>query len=381
MDFITLKESLDLTEFVSEDIKLVLLHWGWLILVILGILMIGFVYYLRYKSKRLGYALSQLYSLNQEVEQDALSFFNQAWSILECAGCLQLQANVEWFGEVRQVLRGGQNAKKGRKVSFDVSRDDMSFQGDLFLSRRAAEPESLSNLVIKTFLNILEQDLVLKEAEILTSQKRLERYQMFVQHEIKNIAQFIQLFSEQVKQATQPQSKIMLIDRLSESLPIMAKRARKTIQHMQQPLSEKNERSYINLRILMQEVVAMYGLNAEIHGASNVKLSRTLLIEVFKNILGNFSDHPSSKEPVKILIGNPNVDGKVQIKIIGQLYGLENEMVSERLFEPFWTTSESGMGLGLFLARELLKQINGQINFEQSNKEFSFLVQLPGQNA
>lgn len=379
MDFITIKEALDLTDFVSEDIKLVLLHWGWLILVALGVLMIGFVYYLRYKSKRLGYALSQLYSLNQEVEQDALSFFNQAWSILECAGSLQLQANVEWFGEVRQVMRGSQNAKKGRKISFDVSRDDMSFQGVLFLSRRAAEPESLSNLVIKTFLNILEQDLVLKEAEILTSQKRLERYQMFVQHEIKNIAQFIQLFSEQVTQATNPEAKIKLIDRLSESLPIMAKRARKTVQHMQQPLSESNESSYINLRSLIQEVVAMYGLNTEIHGATNVNFSRTMLIEVFKNILGNFSDHPSSKEPIKILIANPKVDGSVQVKIIGQLYGLENEMVSERLFEPFWTTSESGMGLGLFLARELLKQINGQIAFEQTNKEFSFLVNLPGQ--
>jgi len=83
-------------------------------------------------------------------------------------------------------------------VVFNVAREDMRFELNVVLNRKAAESNSLSFLVIKTFVNILEQNIVLKQTEILTSQKRLERYQLFVQHEIKNIAQFIQLLSEQV---------------------------------------------------------------------------------------------------------------------------------------------------------------------------------------
>ncbi|MDX1353151.1 MAG: hypothetical protein R3254_09065, partial [Thiomicrorhabdus sp.] len=318
------------------------LHWGWLVLIGLGFMMFAFVFYLRSKSKRLGQSLSLLYSLNQQVEQDALSFFYKVWPILERNGCLQLQANVEWFGEVRQIAWGNLHKASKRVINFQVSREDMSFEGVILLSRRAAEPESLSNLVIKTFLNILEQDLVLKEAEILTSQKRLERYQMFVQHEIKNIAQFIQLLSEQVQHANDETTKVRLVERLKESLPIMAKRARKTIQHMQKPLSELHENEYVNLLDLLHEVLQMYGLKANITGSATVNISQSLLTEVFKNILGNFSDHPSSKEPIKISIYDDASVNQVQVKITGQLYGLQNEMVSERLFEPFWTTSESG---------------------------------------
>lgn len=378
MDLITLKEGLDFIGLVPDGVKLTFINWGWIALVVVGLFLFGLVLYIRSKSIRLGRAISQLYSINQNCEQDALNFFHQAWPVLASVGGVQIQANIEWFGERRKVTLGAKRKMSGRRAHFKVARDDMSFDILLFLTRKAAGPESLSNLVVKTFINILEQDLVVKEAEILTSQKRLERYQMYVQHEIKNIAQFIQLLSDQVKQVPDDIGKIRLVDRLHDSLPIMAKRARKTVQHMQNPISEQYESRCVDLRSILQEVVTMYTLNSRITGHASANLSRALLLEVFKNILGNFSDHPSSKEPVKIVINQLKDKERVQVEIIGQLYGLQHEMVSERLFEPFWTTSESGMGLGLFLARELLKQFHGEIRFEQSIKEFKFFVTLPG---
>ncbi len=369
---------LDIVNMVPDEIKLSLVHWGWLGLVLFGLSLLGTVYYFRRQSKRLSKALSKLHSINQSVEQDALNFFQRAWPVLSTVGCLQMQANVEWFGEKRNVHFGIKGKRFGRKVSFNVARDDMSFEVILFLNRGASEPESLSSLVIKTFIQILEQDLVLKQAEILTSQRRLERYQMYVQHEIKNISQFLELLSEQVQVVQNDAGKVRLVNRLSETLPIMAKRARKTIQQMNQPLSETHKVSFLMLRPLLKEVVEMYSLNAIITGEASVNLSRQLLLEVFKNILGNFSDHPSSNKPIKIIIDSEVKDGPAQITVVGQLYGIQNQMVSERMFEPFWTTSESGMGLGLFLARELLKQFGGEVSFEQSVKEFSFLIKLPG---
>ncbi len=371
-------DGLDLVGIMPDEVELSLFNWGWLALTLLGLSLLGTVYYFRSQSKRLRKALARLYSLNQTVEQDALSFFHQAWPILASVGCLQMKASVEWFGEKRTVNFGVKRKLSSRKTCFKVARDDMSFEIILFLNRGASEPESLSSLVIKTFIKILEQDLVLKEAEILTSQKRLERYQMYVQHEIKNIAQFIQLLSEQVALAESEASKVRLVNTLRETIPLMAKRARKTIQQMNQPLSEAHESSFLMIRSILQEVLQMYSLEANIVGDASVNLSRQLLLEVFKNILGNFSDHPSSDQPIKIIVETEGQDGPIHVKIIGQLYGLQNEMVPERIFEPFWTTSESGMGLGLFLSRELLKQFDGQIAFEQSAKEFSFLVTLPG---
>ncbi len=353
-----------------------LIHELWLGLIFIGVALFFTAYYFRRQSKQLSKALSDLYSLNQSVKQDALDFLEQAWPILESLGCLKMEANIQWFGEKKQIHFGKKSFVVGKRSVFNIARDDMIFSLDVMLNRKAAEPESLSFLVIKTFVSILEQNLVLKQAEILTSQKRLERYQLFVQHEIKNIAQFIQLLCEQVDTLQEDADKIRLVERLHQSLPAMAERAQKTILQMKRPLEQSYACTELQLQEVLQEVLNMYSLEANILGKATVCLPSVLLTEVFKNILGNFRDHALTEQVIQILIQNDMVEKILSIRILCQRDKRHDQMHPERLFEPFWTTSESGMGLGLFLARELLKQMNGQVFFEQNNESFGFLVKL-----
>ncbi|MCF6346536.1 MAG: ATP-binding protein [Thiomicrorhabdus sp.] len=349
-----------------------LTHWLWLGLVLIGSALFFTAYYFRRQSKRLSKALSDLYTLNQAVNQDALDFLEQAWPILASLGCLKMEAQIQWFGEKKQTFFGGKSLVLGKRHVFNVARDDMTFLLNVVLDRKAAEPESLSFLVIKTFASILEQNLALKQAEILTSQKRLERYQLFVQHEIKNIAQFIQLLCEQVNTLQKDADKIRLVERLHQTLPAMAERAKKTVLHMKRPLKQSYECSQLQLQDVLQNVVNMYHLEAKILGEATVCLPSVLLTEVFKNILGNFKDHALTEQRLEIRVSQSAQT--VVIKIECKQDKQHNKMLAERLFEPFWTTSESGMGLGLFLARELLKQMNGQVSFEQDDENFGFLI-------
>ncbi|HIE40618.1 MAG TPA: HAMP domain-containing histidine kinase [Thiomicrorhabdus sp.] len=353
-----------------------LVHVLWLGLIFIGVALFFTAYYFRHESKRLSKALSDLYALNQAVKQDALDFLEQAWPILDSLGCLNMEANIQWFGEKKTLYFGRKSFVGGKGSVFHIARDDMVFSLDVRLNRKAAEPESLSFLVIKTFVSILEQNLVLKQAEILTSQKRLERYQLFVQHEMKNIAQFIQLLCEQVDTLQEDADKIRLVDRLHLSLPAMAERAQKMIRQMKRPLEQDYECTELPLQEVLQNVVNMYGLEASIVGQATVCLPSVLLTEVFKNILGNFRDHALTEQVIQISIQSDVAKKILSIKIHCQRDKRHDQMYPERLFEPFWTTSESGMGLGLFLARELLKKMNGEVLFEQDDKRFGFLVKL-----
>jgi len=355
-----------------------IVEWTWLIFLVIGFSLFFTAYYFRHQSKKLSHALSALYDLNLSVNQDALDFFDQAWPILQKVGCLQMKANIEWFGEHKNIQFGPDHPSKAHKQTFKVAREDMRFELVIFLGRRAMAPESLASLAIKTFINVLKQDLVLKQAEILTSQKRLERYQLFVQHEIKNIAQFIQLLSEQVQTVHEPQAQKRLFERLNQTLPIMAQRAQKTVQKMQQPLSENFQNSSYELKALIEETLRMYDLQAVVTGEAITQLPCPLVLEVFKNVLGNFRDHKVCETPLEIKISTDDIEKWVTIQIFSACLIDQNKMRSERLFEPFWTTSESGMGLGLFLARELLKQHKGQIEFKQNPNGFGFVITLPG---
>ncbi|QCU90778.1 sensor histidine kinase [Thiomicrorhabdus sediminis] len=351
-------------------------HWLWLALIAMGTFLLFTAYYFHRKSKKLSRAISRLHELNQSCNQDALDFFNQAWPVLHRSGCIKMQANIDWFGESIPVIKGTIKGIRLIKQTHVIQRDDMRFEIMVYMHREAGQLESVSSVVLKTFLNILEQDLVLKQAEILTSQKRLERYQLFVQHEIKNISQFIQLLADQVNSIQTAEAKVKLVDRLAKTIPTMAQRARKTIEHMQQPLSEFYEGQMVRLQDLISDVVRMYGLDAYVSGDTTSHLPRQLLSEVFKNILGNFRDHENAEQPLDIAIAQTDDGATISIIIMAK-NEQGNEFLAERMFEPFWTTSESGMGLGLFLARELLKQMEGSVSFFQNQGSFGFVVELP----
>ncbi|GKT12534.1 MAG: hypothetical protein ISEC1_P1512 [Thiomicrorhabdus sp.] len=363
-----------------EIVYLSFYEWGWLGMVLIGFSLLVTVFYFRLQSKRLNQSLSKLYSLNQTINHDALAFFEQAWPILEAVDCVQMKAQIEWFGERKEVCYGLAKGIGDKQYSFNLERDDMRFDIQLLLTKRGSGIESISRLVVKTFIYILEQNLVLKQSEILTSQKRLERYQLFVQHEIKNIAQFILLLSEQIQGVEDDEAKLRLVNRLQDTLPLMAQRASKTVQQMVKPQLEFTGGESFSLVKLVSEVLKMYGLKAEMTGEAVVTLPRYAVLEILKNVLGNFEDHSGSFSELKIkIMVQDSLIQSVKINIVSSSEGVRTKMIPERLFEPFWTTSESGMGLGLFLARELLKELKGSIEFTQSQNEFSFGITLPCQ--
>jgi len=344
-------------------------------LVLLGLVLFVIAYYFHHQTRLLNQTIAQLYQLNKTVSQDALDFFEQAWLVLEGAGVNKLQANIDWFGECRRISYGKEKKNRLLKKHYFIERDDMQFDLTIWLPRYYGERSGSLDLIVLTFIQILKQDVEHKQAEILQSQKRLERYQLFVQHEIKNIAQFIQLLSEQVVQLDQDADKIRLLDRLKNTMPVMAQRASNTLQKMQQPLHEFYGSEEVGLESVIEEVLFMYELDADLSGKAQVMMARPVLLEVFKNILGNYRDHDLTDQQITISIESS--DEQSTIVVIESVLAVKNSVLnSERLFEPFWTTSESGMGLGLFLTRELLKQVGSEIEFSHYADKAVFTLTL-----
>jgi two-component system sensor histidine kinase PilS (NtrC family) len=97
--------------------------------------------------------------------------------------------------------------------------------------------------------------------------------------------------------------------------------------------------------------------------ASEVRFDALHLREVVVNLLNN-STRYASKTPGSIrLFALPNRAGNMELHVQDDGPGITAE-VRAHLFEPFYTTSSKGTGLGLYLARELCLNNHAMLDYE-----------------
>jgi signal transduction histidine kinase len=212
--------------------------------------------------------------------------------------------------------------------------------------------------------------------QFVLSQERLERFQLFISHDVKNIAQFIGLLKNQVKNSKSEKEKLALIERLDRLLPSLSEKAKKITSHMRYDKAFFDDVEQVCLLEKIKYYADANEISIELDQRASkisINLSQTLLQQVITEILNNFKVHA---DVTTIKIDVLEEDGVILI-IFKAKRDVELHIKSERLFEPFWTTSKSGMGLGLFVTREILKEIGGKIEFVQNKKELSFCVTLP----
>ncbi|MFC5480213.1 sensor histidine kinase [Massilia suwonensis] len=121
-------------------------------------------------------------------------------------------------------------------------------------------------------------------------------------------------------------------------------------------LELKNE--FCETQDLPEEMVWLGGA-----GAIEVRFDALHLREVLVNLLGNAIRY-ASRKPASIRIW-PELDafGTLELHVQDDGPGITPE-VRAHLFEPFYTTSSKGTGLGLYLARELCLNNGAKLDYE-----------------
>jgi signal transduction histidine kinase len=93
------------------------------------------------------------------------------------------------------------------------------------------------------------------------------------------------------------------------------------------------------------------------------------------NILLNAIERSASKG--SITIATETKDSNVSIRVEDKGEGIQPAH-RDRIFEPFFSTKEGGVGLGLALALEIIKGHHGHITFtSEVGKGSSFIISLP----
>lgn len=114
---------------------------------------------------------------------------------------------------------------------------------------------------------------------------------------------------------------------------------------------------------------------------------RVLIEQTFANLLNNayavLATHPSDDRQVEVRIRLDSEDHSyITASIRDNGPGLPDGVIPEQLFEGFFTTGQSGLGIGLALSRSFVEDHGGAIRAEQllvGGMEFVFTLRVDGE--
>jgi nitrogen fixation/metabolism regulation signal transduction histidine kinase len=98
-------------------------------------------------------------------------------------------------------------------------------------------------------------------------------------------------------------------------------------------------------------------------------MDRTQLVRIITNLVKNATQSiPENQEQKSVIITIKKIENNVTITVKDNGIGIESQNI-ERIFEPKFTTKNSGMGLGLGITKNIIENYKGTITFESRLEE------------
>lgn len=132
---------------------------------------------------------------------------------------------------------------------------------------------------------------------------------------------------------------------------------------------------------LLKESFKNLDINLELNYKRDFKIQsyKGELSQVIFNLLNNAKDEFIRKEikTAKISIDLTKEDKNIIIKISDNAGGIDENII-KKIFEPYFTTKEKGLGIGLYMSKIIIeKNMEGKLEVKNINNGVEFSIYLP----
>lgn len=342
-------------------------------LILIGISIIIATLWLLGQARRSALISNELVSLNESLEFDLPDFLRHCWQPLSKAGFKGITWRLDWFGSTLSRTEGttGETTIERKLEVEDIKLEVLLHEG-----ARRFEQRYFSSTLSESFFLLLYTDMWVKLGTVQGAFAQSAKLSVFLQHDMKNIAQLISLMADQLQQ-TPIEKEHRLIESLRKVMPTLQERSQRFLSTLSSDPMRANL-ELVNLRESLHKTAEIHNLPIEIEGDGMVHINQQSLASICDNIFGNYIDQARR---------NPERNQKIQIRInaepellkitICDIHGLPC-MWPERLFEPFWSEKGDGLGIGLYHARQLITGAGGTLQAIASPVEpLVFQMSLP----
>ncbi len=246
-----------------------------------------------------------------------------------------------------------------------IVKEEVYDEEDIDLMDAFARQTTLAILNIR----FTEQLATIREAEIMG------RISTFIVHDLKNLVYTLSLTVENARNYMHdPEFQQDMLRSLSN----ITNKMQKLISQLRPvPSAEELQSQSLDLTALAREVAADIDPHRiRITGPSvQALVDRESMRKVLMNLLLNALEASGEDDEVEMEVG---ANGSPFIRVCDKGCGMEERFIRVKLFQPFSTTKNNGMGIGLYQSQQIIEAHGGDIEVRSTPGEGSvFTVRLP----
>ncbi|MGF9990447.1 ATP-binding protein [Bacillus mycoides] len=206
-----------------------------------------------------------------------------------------------------------------------------------------------------------------------------------IAHEVRNplttVRGYLQFLQDNVSPSNKELFKSLLIPELDRANSIITKflAISKTREFTREPFPINTFlREYIQQllasEVFLHNISIDYEFSTELDGVL-VNIDRHELVQVFLNLFQNAID-ARGERPLSIQISSYRLDNYVRITFTDNGTGVP-PAIQEYIFDPFFSTKDSGTGLGLSVTKKIIQNHNGTLKMSSNQNGTTFTISIP----
>lgn len=362
--------------------------------------------WLRHLSRQHRQRMDQLLALREALHDDLLGSLVLHQETLGALGLNSLDWRGYWYGspvftrlgpKIPANVHGddtaaGSDARLSDRVlrkSFQY--DDISLEFRVGLKGLRGERHLFAVQAAEVLFAMIQGALAARQLALIAAMSQRAKVGVFLQHDMRNLAQWVQLVAEDFGSADNDELLMARARRLRSSSALAANRAQKMAQALLnttwQPsmaaplLSEEasSDHDLLNLETHVRDAGVMHQVSIDLHGAGSVLWDGSALATVLDNILSNVSGISRMRmvpAACRVVI-NSNAES---VEVRFETPHLPLELPLDKLFEPWASTGDTNRGLGMYQARKHAEIAGGRLEAQTLKDGISVTLFIPRKN-